>query len=190
MFSNFQDLQSRSQTQRFHVYQLLNDLMSTHRAAMRDMGDISLLGVVDIMTGEKDPRNLMIVFSILKVVMVEWDISNHTEVPLDFSHEMFVLADHEQTLFDSVYNYFPITFLPPPNDPYGITAQDLKGRLQECIASTRRFAPHAIPALLDKLDSTSPNVKVRLPACLFLEIISQFSTERCPQCIDRLHPII
>ncbi|CAG8927084.1 unnamed protein product [Penicillium salamii] len=142
LFSNFQDLQSRSQTQRFHVYQLLNDLMSNHRAAMRDMGDISLLGVVDIMTGEKDPRNLMMVFSILKVVMVEWDISNHTE-----------------TLFDSVYNYFPITFRPPPNDPYGITAQDLKGRLQDCIASTRRFAPHAIPALLDKLDSTSPNVK-------------------------------
>ncbi|KAJ5801598.1 uncharacterized protein N7518_003666 [Penicillium psychrosexuale] len=142
LFSNFQDLQSRSQTQRFHVYELLNDLMSNHRGAMRDMGDISLLGVVDIMTGEKDPRNLMIVFSILKVVMVEWDISNHVE-----------------TLFDSVYNYFPITFRPPPNDPYGITAQDLKGRLQECISSTRHFAPHSIPALLDKLDSTSPNVK-------------------------------
>lgn len=62
-------------------------------------------------------------------------------------------------LFDSVYNYFPITFRPPPNDPYGITAQDLKDRLQDCIASTRHFAPHAIPALLDKLDSTSPNVK-------------------------------
>jgi hypothetical protein len=58
--------------------------MSTHRAAMRDMGDISLLGVVDIMTGEKDPRNLMIVFSILKVIMVEWDISNHTEVGMSF----------------------------------------------------------------------------------------------------------
>ncbi|KAJ5566520.1 hypothetical protein N7535_008158 [Penicillium sp. DV-2018c] len=142
LFSHFQDLQSRSQTQRFHVYQLLNDLMSTHRAAMRDMGDISLLGVVDLMTGEKDPRNLMIVFSILKVIMVEWDISNHVE-----------------TLFDSVYNYFPITFRPPPNDPYGITAQDLKGRLQDCISSTRHFAPHAIPALLEKLDSTSPNVK-------------------------------
>ncbi|KAJ5766214.1 uncharacterized protein N7511_003830 [Penicillium nucicola] len=140
LFSNFQDLQSRSQSQRFQVYQLLNELMSTHREAMRKMGEISLIGVVDIMTGEKDPRNLMIVFSILKVVMVEWDISNHVE-----------------TLFDSVYNYFPITFRPPPNDPYGITAQDLKGRLQDCISSTRHFAPHAIPALLDKLDSTSPN---------------------------------
>ena len=58
-----------------------------------------------------------------------------------------------------MYNYFPITFRPPPNDPYGITAQDLKDRLQGCIASTRHFAPHAIPALLDKMDSTSPNVK-------------------------------
>lgn len=44
------------------------------------MGEISLVGVVDIMTGEKDPRNLMVVFSILKVVMVEWDIENHVEV--------------------------------------------------------------------------------------------------------------
>ena len=58
-----------------------------------------------------------------------------------------------------MYNYFPITFRPPPNDPYGITAQDLKGRLQDCISSTSRFAPHAFPALLDKLDSTSPTVK-------------------------------
>lgn len=48
--------------------------------ALRDMGDDSLVGIVDLMTGEKDPRNLMLVFSILKVVMVEWDISNHAEV--------------------------------------------------------------------------------------------------------------
>lgn len=46
------------------------------------MGDISLVGIVDLMTGEKDPRNLMIVFSILKVVMVEWNIENHVEVSI------------------------------------------------------------------------------------------------------------
>ena len=44
------------------------------------MGEISLVGIVDLMTGEKDPRNLMMVFSILKVVMMEWDITNHVEV--------------------------------------------------------------------------------------------------------------
>ncbi|PLN82737.1 ARM repeat-containing protein [Aspergillus taichungensis] len=142
IFGRFQELQSRSQSQRFQVYQLLNELMLNHRDALHEMGDESLVGIVDLMTGEKDPRNLMLVFSILKVVMVEWDISNHVEV-----------------LFDSVYNYFPITFRPPPNDPYGITAQDLKDRLQDCIASNSQFAPHSVPSLLDKLDSTSPNVK-------------------------------
>ncbi|KAL1879571.1 hypothetical protein Plec18167_004028 [Paecilomyces lecythidis] len=142
MFENFQELQARPQSQRFQVYQLLNELMSNHREALHDMGDESLVGIVDLMTGEKDPRNLMLAFSILKVVMVEWDIKNHIE-----------------TLFDSVYNYFPITFRPPPNDPYGITAQDLKDRLQDCISSNSYFAPHSFPALLDKLDSTSPNVK-------------------------------
>lgn len=44
------------------------------------MGDESLVGIVNLMTGEKDPRNLMLVFSILRVVMVEWDVSNHAEV--------------------------------------------------------------------------------------------------------------
>jgi DNA repair/transcription protein MET18/MMS19 len=30
--------------------------------------------------GEKDPRNLMVVFSILTVVMTEWDISSCIQV--------------------------------------------------------------------------------------------------------------
>ena len=76
--------------------------------------------------------------------MVEWDISAEA-----------------QSLFDAVFNYFPITFRPPPGDPYGITAQDLKNRLCDCIASTGYLAPYSIPALLDKLDSTSMNTKVQ-----------------------------
>ena len=62
-------------------------------------------------------------------------------------------------LFDSVFCYFPITFRPPPNDPYGITAQDLKFRLRNCIAATGLFAPYVFPQLIDKLDDTSPSVK-------------------------------
>ncbi|KAI9838700.1 MAG: hypothetical protein M1819_005014 [Sarea resinae] len=131
-----------SQGERFLVYTFIDQLMSSHRQALKSLGDQSLVGITDIASGEKDPRNLMIVFSVLKVIMVEWDISNYTE-----------------TLFDSVFCYFPITFRPPPDDPYGITAQDLKDRLRECIASTTRFAPYAFPALIDKLDSTSTNVK-------------------------------
>lgn len=93
--------------------------------------------------GEKDPRNLMIIFSFLQVPMVEWDV-----------------ARDAKDLFEAVFNYFPITFRAPPNDPNGITSQDLKDRLRDCLSATGHFAPYAFPALLDKLDSTSANVKV------------------------------
>lgn len=76
---------------------------------------------------------------------------------------IFPFTDTWQTLFDAVFCYFPITFRPPPDDPYGITAQDLKGRLRDCVAASGYFAPFAFPQLIDKLDSTSPNVKACIP---------------------------
>lgn len=44
------------------------------------MEDESLVGIVQFVDGERDPRNLMFVFSILRAVMIEWDITNHVEV--------------------------------------------------------------------------------------------------------------
>ena len=35
-----------------------------------------------------------------------------------------------QDYFDITFCYFPITFRPPPNDPYGISADNLKDSLQ------------------------------------------------------------
>ncbi|EXJ74502.1 uncharacterized protein A1O5_02798 [Cladophialophora psammophila CBS 110553] len=142
IFEHFTDLQARNQAGRYQILQLLNELLDQHRKAVRDMKDESLLGITDLVAGEKDPRNLMLIFSMLRVLMVEWDI-----------------RDHVQTMFDSVYAYFPITFRPPPNDPYGITAQDLKDRLRECLSCTGVLAPYTFPNMLDRLDSTSATVK-------------------------------
>lgn len=80
MLEHFQDLQLRSQSQRLQILELLHELMSHHRSALKDMGAESLVGITDLVSGEKDPRNLMIIFSVLKVVMVEWDVVGHAEV--------------------------------------------------------------------------------------------------------------
>lgn len=44
------------------------------------MGDTWVTGLADLIGGEKDPRNLMIVFSVMRVILVEFDIVKHKEV--------------------------------------------------------------------------------------------------------------
>lgn len=80
VIEHFNDLKLRLQPQRLQVLELLHALMSSHREALKAMGNEFLVAIVDLVAGEKDPRNLMIVFSILKVIMIEWDISDHAEV--------------------------------------------------------------------------------------------------------------
>ena len=138
--------QFKLQTDRYAVTQLFDLLLAKYRVAMKKVHEDDpkfMSTFISYFDGEKDPRNLMIVFSILHVPMTEWDVQGSA-----------------QDLFEAVFNYFPITFKPPPDDPYGITAQDLKDRLRDCIAANSHFAPYAFPALLDKLDSTSMNTKV------------------------------
>lgn len=93
------------------------------------MGDRFLSSYIALADGEKDPRNLMIAFSIARVLAIEFDISNKFEVrsaPLTLTVTDVVMQD----LFNITFCYFPITFRAPENDPYGITPEDLKKTLR------------------------------------------------------------
>ncbi|KAL8997057.1 MAG: hypothetical protein Q9188_006419 [Gyalolechia gomerana] len=142
LIEHFQDLMMRPHSQRLQILEVLNDLMFKHRAALKSLGVEAIIGITDLVSGEKDPRSLMIIFSVLHVIAIEWDITGQAE-----------------TLFDSFFCYFPITFRPPPDDPFRITAHDLKSRLRDCISASSQFAPFAFPQLVEKLESTSPTVK-------------------------------
>ncbi|WWD04098.1 hypothetical protein V865_002163 [Kwoniella europaea PYCC6329] len=131
------------QATRHLVYVLFDSLLATHRNALKAMGASFINSYTKMVDGEKDPRNLMLLFSIDRVILLEFDVKDHIE---DF--------------FDITFCYFPITFRPPPNDPYGITADDLKLALRKCMASSPYFARMALPLFLEKFATlTGPSMK-------------------------------
>jgi DNA repair/transcription protein MET18/MMS19 len=144
VFANYEDLQRQPASARLQLYRLIDTLLSKHRSSLRNTGDDFIEGYIMLSSMEKDPRNLMINFSILQVIIAEWDISTKVD-----------------DLWEAVIKYFPITFRTKPNDPIGITADDLKLRLRQCIAATGLFAPLGFPVLIQKLDDQAqPNVRV------------------------------
>jgi len=56
--------------------------MLTLYAVLKKLSDPFIDGFIELVGGEKDPRNLMIVFSLLKVITIEFDTERHTEVYL------------------------------------------------------------------------------------------------------------
>jgi DNA repair/transcription protein MET18/MMS19 len=115
------------------------------------MGADFLNSYTKMVDGEKDPRNLMLLFSMDRVILLEFDVKDLIEVCMVSSVLCRGrLADNSQDFFDITFCYFPISFKPPPNDPYGITAEDLKSALRKCMAASPYFAKLALPLFLEK----------------------------------------
>ncbi|KAK4512647.1 uncharacterized protein ATC70_003351 [Mucor velutinosus] len=111
--------------------------LETQRSKVNFIG-----GFINCMDGEKDPRNLMVAFELVRAIIDRFDISRHIE-----------------DLFDVVFCYFPISFAAPANDPFSITTEDLKDSLRRCLAATPYFAYYATPLLIEKLLSTTGSAK-------------------------------
>ncbi len=129
---------SQPVTARFEAYKLLNQLLNSHRKIIRGMGTDFVRIVVNLATTERDPRNLMLVFTMTEVVLNEWEPEHIDEM--------------SDELYETLQRYFPISFRPKPNDPLTITAEDLIMKLRGCFASYSGFAPSLFPDLIQRLD--------------------------------------
>ncbi|KAM0786372.1 hypothetical protein ACM66B_001840 [Microbotryomycetes sp. NB124-2] len=141
LFSSL-DMRAHPQASRHTVFLLLDKLLTDSRPALQRMGKEFISGYCALAEGEKDPRNLMLSFNMVHVILLEFDIAQNVE-----------------DLFDITFCYFPITFTPPPDDPYGISSQDLIVALRKCLCATPLFGPLALPLFLDKLQAASEKAK-------------------------------
>ncbi|CAE6522908.1 unnamed protein product [Rhizoctonia solani] len=134
-------MKSLVQSVRYVVFRIIDTLLAKHLTTLSSTPPF-VPRYIKLAEGEKDPRNLLLAFNIARVIILEFDITNHID-----------------DIFDITFCYFPITFKPPPNDPYGITTEDLKSSLCACLSATPRFGPLALPLFLEKLSATAGNTK-------------------------------
>ncbi|XP_029418899.1 MMS19 nucleotide excision repair protein homolog isoform X3 [Nannospalax galili] len=137
-------VQSLLQVDRHTVFSIITNFMQSREEELKDLGADFTFGFIQVMDGEKDPRNLLVAFHIV-----------HDLISRDYSLGPFV-----EELFEVTSCYFPIDFTPPPNDPYGIQRDDLILSLRAVLASTPRFAEFLLPLLIEKVDSEILSAKL------------------------------
>ncbi|XP_055976356.1 MMS19 nucleotide excision repair protein homolog isoform X2 [Sorex fumeus] len=137
-------VQSLIQVDRHTVYSIITNFMRTREEELKGLGADFTFGFIQVMDGEKDPRNLLVAFRIV-----------HDLISRDYSLGPFV-----EELFEVTSCYFPIDFTPPPNDPHGIQREDLILSLRAVLASTPRFAEFLLPLLIEKVDSEILSAKL------------------------------
>ncbi|ORX84015.1 ARM repeat-containing protein [Anaeromyces robustus] len=123
----------------FKIYELLAD---KYLEDLRSIEDIFVPGFVQAVESEKDPRNIMVIFKIIKIIVDELNYKPYVE-----------------DIFELIFCYFPITFKAPPGNVIKITSEDLKDALKKCLISAPEFSKFAIPQLIEKLTSRLDNTK-------------------------------
>ncbi|XP_063163085.1 MMS19 nucleotide excision repair protein homolog isoform X1 [Candoia aspera] len=137
-------VQSLLQLDRHRVYSIITNFMSNQEAELKSLGADFTLGFIQVMDGEKDPRNLLIAFQIVRDIIVKG----------------YALGPFAEELFEVTSCYFPIDFTPPPNDPHGIQREDLIFSLRAVLTSTSVFAEFLLPLLIEKIDSDVQSAKL------------------------------
>eukprot|EP00055_Hartaetosiga_balthica_P014064 m.75356 g.75356 ORF g.75356 m.75356 type:complete len:967 (+) comp8478_c0_seq3:29-2929(+) len=137
-------VQAQPQTTRQLVFRLMLSLLKTHSEHLStEMKEDFVAGFLQQIDGEKDPRCLSVVFDLVPFVA-----------------KVFPMGKFVEDMFEVTACYFPITFNPPPNDPYGITKEGLKMSLAKCMVASPLFAPYCLDMLLDKVTTRITEAKV------------------------------
>lgn len=135
----FDELQVQGQPQimRELAFRLMSDLLELPEGHCRAMGVDWVYNVVHAIDGERDPRNLKIALALLRRVCEL--VPEHRE--------------YAEEIGEVLLSYFPVTFQPPPNDPFGVSRADLVQLLSAALASSSQLAEFVLPTLLDSLAS-------------------------------------
>ncbi|XP_015188175.1 PREDICTED: MMS19 nucleotide excision repair protein homolog [Polistes dominula] len=139
LFTNmFEHVQCQAQLleDRRNIYKIFITLLQNKLDDLKEMGANFVYGVISSIDGERDPRNLMLLFNVLPNFIKEFQLGHLTE-----------------EMFDVISCYFPIDFNPINADMVSITREDLAELLAPCLYATPEFAEFCLPLVMEKLSS-------------------------------------
>lgn len=148
-----------AQNVRYLVFQFLDFAYKEHHVYIAGHMGAEFLNTYAVITnGEKDPRNLLLSFTLCQKLLKDLTTAINSDPKL------------VDDIFDVTFCYFPITFEPPKNDPYKISSSELRLSLRAALASNGALAKYTVPGLIEKLTTTNPAIKqdvlMTLAACI------------------------
>jgi DNA repair/transcription protein MET18/MMS19 len=133
--------QSCDQPTRHTILSVMESILSKHLRVAQQLDHDFAFGYLQIVDGERDPRNLLLIFNVLTPAVV-------AHIP---GHARFV-----EDIFDVTSCYYPINFTPRQND--SITAEMLMSSLDKAMCCSASFGALCLPFLLEKLEAKSSAV--------------------------------
>lgn len=124
-----------TQETRFYAIKILNFVVDhfSNEENFKNKIELFLKIVLDGIENEKDPRNIMQSFKLIKIINQKL---NKTAI-----------APFAKNFFDILEVYYPIEFIPPKNSPDKITPEMLINELNECFASNDLYVESLMEVL-------------------------------------------
>ncbi|KAH8359568.1 hypothetical protein KR093_007410 [Drosophila rubida] len=135
-FFQYTTCQSQTRGDRTKVFNMLKYLTLHFQPELMKMSGDFLYGLINSIDGERDPRNLDIIFSFMPEFIAQYPL-------LHLAEEMFEIFAC----------YFPIDFNPSKQDPEAITRDALAEKLTNCLVASEQFAEWTVALAVEKLDS-------------------------------------
>ncbi|SPP84614.1 MMS19 nucleotide excision repair protein homolog isoform X1 [Drosophila guanche] len=128
--------QSQTRGDRTKLFNIFKYLTLTFKEELTTMAGDFVYGLINSIDGERDPRNLEIIFSFMPDFMANYPL-------LHLAEEMFEIFAC----------YFPIDFNPSKQDPTAITRDQLAAKLTNCLVANNEFAEWTVVLAVEKLES-------------------------------------
>ncbi|XP_077544058.1 MMS19 nucleotide excision repair protein isoform X2 [Haemaphysalis longicornis] len=126
------------QSERYMIYRMLAHLLINSTPALRRMGTSPfVLGCIQAIEGERDPRCLLQVFSIIPMMCSKFHLDSSLLEPL----------------FEVCACYFPVDFNPPRREVGQIAREELSEGLLNCLTAAPGLGKFCVPLVVEKLGS-------------------------------------